>query len=758
MDLMCVNLLNEGDLSPASVLDSILESTAESQHLDILTDILTVGSEVDERVGAFITAAWDYTCRNSLWSFKYDNLNDYRKAINYVDIVRPIIQKHRRSDRAKHLSLQTILRNWKTSPTSVTPRDLRPTFWSKHLLTLLAKLSKKKSLDESRALLQESVRHRPQRGRSRSQIIASDVQRVLDQLEIGRSGKYTGINSQRNGAREVLTPPSYSCDNNQSHQSNVNDGDSMSCIAESSHISDMQLSSSYPIAPLTPELSPSESASIDTELLEASPPVVSWKATEVLHCDCAPICLPLVAFLSSVKNAISQQLTTALVHWARSVSWGSFCSSHLQRLAVLATGIDIINKDRIDLIGTLESVCQYTCEHSQMIQNITVGDTATPVDTTDPVDLLCRYTGSADAWSDWTRDGILHIPGFFSYMEDLGIFGRIRRILTPYEGKATDDSSSAVQICHDLITQMVQQDPAYYAVLVACRPDKNWKFLHRPRRSRPCCIPNDDDVTISAPSDKVGLLTKGKGVSDLRSTISLPANSCHQTVRLVPGFHRHLLEWLAERIEQPTNDSYRQQYSTNLTYDESSEYRFGCHRDIILHHGDLILTLPQILRWSKTFSANNLLNISQSGLDDNFETLDGGCDGTWTRLAIAGNYHKLSDQYLGANEGWQDSGTFRHGLEDHCRIGSLSAVGEATLGRRQWRDPKVIQERNLILGRDSTTALGHVRQVREHLAAEFHEQLDLLQLGCDITGMPKLCFDRITAENGGRRHSAEYEC
>lgn len=182
MDLITRSILSDLGDSPEVFIATLLKGTPEDRHLDILTELLTHSSGIDERVASFITAAWNWVCQNDLWSVRYESLGDYREAIGYTETVQPIVRRHKRSELAKQSSCQTIFRCWKVPFRRAFSEDIRPVIWSKHLLSLMACLSRHRSHSESVILIQESMKTRPDRGRNRSRIMASDVQRVLDKI------------------------------------------------------------------------------------------------------------------------------------------------------------------------------------------------------------------------------------------------------------------------------------------------------------------------------------------------------------------------------------------------------------------------------------------------------------------------------------------------------------------------------------------------------------------------------------------------
>jgi hypothetical protein len=52
-------------------------------------------------------------------------------------------------------------------------------------------------------------------------------------------------------------------------------------------------------------------------------------------------------------------------------------------------------------------------------------------------------------------------------------------------------------------------------------------------------------------------------------------------------------------------------------------------------------------------------------------------------------------------------------------LGSSSALGDAFVGHLRWTDPRVLKERNILLGEDDQDALEYVEATRERLVQQF---------------------------------------
>ncbi|KAJ5431819.1 hypothetical protein N7445_008317 [Penicillium cf. griseofulvum] len=682
MDHVARNLSNEMEYSSEAFIATLLHGKPEHQHLDVLTDLLTRVSEIDERVASSISAAWQWICQNELWSIKYESLGEYRKAIGYAETVHPIVQRHKKSELAKRSSTQTIFRYWKVPYDEALPINTRPITWSKHLLSLVACLSKHRSHSESLVLLEESMKNRPERGRNKNRLMASDVQRALQNSGISQT------RLEMRGSRKSRIPSSSA--QNESTDNCTEIGFSSSTSVQSEALSHPNTLSR---GVLSLDVSPTQGSRTSTDRNE-------WQC-----CGCIPICLPLIALISAPQASFDKRLLAALVDWAYTMSWGSFCSDHLMRLARFIPGEDPQDRTRADVIQNLEIFCSRECYSS-----ISGHPSISPPNLCSNTELLCRYTGSADAWWRWQRDGFLHIPGFFSYMDELGVFKRVRRYL---ERSGTGDN---IQQYYMMISQMVQRDPAYYAVLVACRPDQHWKLVHRPGHDQQTTVFQSDDVGFGVPIDGVKSLVQGEGTSDIQSTVIFPTYETVQKIRLVPGFHRQLNSWLQTSLE--------------LKY--GNEYKvFGEARDIIVQPGDLVICLPQILRWPATFSSANFLNLSQIGLGDKFST---------TQESLNGRYNTNSSNKVWQQPVPQFHDTERTGGEVHAAkmdlnedswYNSSSAIGQALTGRLDWGNDRASKGRNCVLGSHGAAAVELVAKSRAQLANQFHKLCDSIDSNVD---------------------------
>ncbi|KAJ5927598.1 hypothetical protein N7516_009371 [Penicillium verrucosum] len=690
MDHVVRDFSSDIEYSSESFIVTLLHGKPEHKHLDVLTDLLTKGSEIDERVASSISAAWHWICQNDLWSTRYESLSDYRKAIGYMETVRPIVQRHKKSELAKRSSTETIFRYWKVPFDKALPIHTRPLTWSKHLLSLTACLSKHLNHLDSLSLLENSMKNRPERGRTRTRLMASDVQRALETLGIPQT-----LLAARGFEPPRMRLTVFQARKSRTSSSSAQNQGTDSCVEADTPPSTIHSETSYLLNTQSQSLLPF--AASPTEGLPTNKDPNEWQC-----CGCIPICLPLIALITTPQARLDTKLLTALVEWAYTISWGSFCSEHLMRLAHFIPTEDLCDSTRADVIHILEAFCSRGCYSSIATAN-------SPF-----------MTGSADAWWRWKRDGFLHIPGFFSYMEEFGVFRRVRKYLgrgTTKEGATSTFYRNFIQQCYEMISQMVQRDPAYYAVLVACRPDQNQKLVHRPRQYQQSTVSQCDGVGLGVPIDSTKLLAQGEVTSDIHSTVILPTCETAQKIRLVPVSHGQCNSWSQSPLEAEHGDGCKV---------------LGEAQEILVLPGDLIMCLPQILRWPATFPSSNFLNLSQTGLDNRFTTPPEQPSDSWD----TGSFDKVWEQ---PEPLVHDSKSIPHeyhtakaDLIEDSWCSSSSAIGQALTGRLDWGTDRVREEMNYILGSDGATAVEFVTKSRAQLAKHFHHLCDSIERGEDL--------------------------
>ncbi|RAK71066.1 uncharacterized protein BO72DRAFT_464125 [Aspergillus fijiensis CBS 313.89] len=609
-------LLQSPGSRPENIVRCFLQSYPVEEHLDVLTDVLTRGTTIDEQAAALISAAWDHVRQSQIWSTRFGSLEEYSQSIDYNNLVSPVLLRHSKSDRAKQLSARLIWQNWRTSYVSALPSELQPPFWSKHLLSLLAALSKASRLTEAVDLLHKSMKQRPARSRKYPYLMASDVNRALQTIQ---------------------------------------------------H--------------LQPKRRPRTDESV--------------AATEIDDiCKCAPSCIPFTALLSKTKSPMRDLEWDQFTDWIYSVSWSQICDQHLGELYQLMMQTDTGKKSRWDIIQALEEfrngeAKQTLAEQSQAEELANFDIRTIPPEATPELDIndvtvvetstLEQLLGASLDWDFWQKQGYLLVPGYLNYLKGYGIGERVQDALTRY---AYDNNGQELgRKCYDLLREMIQQDPLYYAIIVACRPDRVSKFVHCPG-----VAPIMHRQQLAPPN-----LPWDQSENGIQSSILLPTLAVNHLVNLVPGSHTEAQPALNL---QPVN--------------------------VTLNPGDLLIMKPTLRRAESTFSGSAVLNLSQVMVGEG----DLPCIATSDALLLDTLTSTEATFVPSSHEQQQQQQPYE------TRLDCASALGEALSGHRDWNDPKVTYQRDIVLGTDHVAARAFVTRIRERLALDFHDTLDLFENSC----------------------------
>ncbi|RAK78433.1 uncharacterized protein BO72DRAFT_457888 [Aspergillus fijiensis CBS 313.89] len=305
-----------------------LEGQPELCQLEILTEVFNAGIVADERLAEIIHVGWEHMLRNDLWTFKYESLEQYRQLISYRETILPILQRFKRSDRAKAINMRIIMDQWKSPIHQVIPAHMAPTSWSKHLLSLLATLSQSlQSTDEAVSLLKKSIHQRPRRSRQGCTLMPSDVERVLRSLP--------SVTLARRRLPLDRDPRARRC---RVYRSGSLSGNSTAGSTDSA--SDVALEETNP-------------------LLESDQVPEGTMTTGTKHsadCWCSPACFPLRLVFRASQPPIPSDLGVGLLMWAKSMAWSNICNAHLGRLGELRFGASVKSWSRDEIVSQLEIV------------------------------------------------------------------------------------------------------------------------------------------------------------------------------------------------------------------------------------------------------------------------------------------------------------------------------------------------------------------------------------------------------------------
>jgi hypothetical protein len=260
------------------------------------------------------------------------------------------------------------------------------------------------------------------------------------------------------------------------------------------------------------------------------------------------------------------------------------------------------------------------------------------------------------------------------------------------------------------IQQLVRQDPAWYAMQVAVRPDHQWRLICYPYVAKFVkFLTNTGFAHLDVDLDK--LIEKGIGASQLTSSISLDQEYKDGCTIVVPGLFRHLKEWQERRNQRlnrikksnrPTTDASKS-YTTKdkRTFGKPLPYPCPAFGVRFTHpgnvHGSTKVTRRQrrvIYTWHTSIAANH-------------QDLEIPGQHTWDELVACHRDLEAPTQGVGGESVTHSRPPFR--FPAAIVMNSSSALCDALIGRRKWTDPSVMYEANILLGNDDDAALQYIQ-------------------------------------------------
>ncbi|KAI9775544.1 MAG: hypothetical protein M1839_001022 [Geoglossum umbratile] len=220
---------------------------------------------------------------------------------------------------------------------------------------------------------------------------------------------------------------------------------------------------------------------------------------EVLRCGCASICSAFLSRITPIGIQLDDNEGLGLLEWSYDLQWANFCKNHLRRLAGSGLGM-YTNITKTELLKRLKLVFHY-CADLNMVRTkkpryfrrasrVPGSVTArlgpymyTPKKsdtfTFNAKLVFNRFAGCANAWDTFQEDGTINIDGVFDYILKPEIFKLIEEEFDMYLYHLRDEQGGQKRrgwmrhMFYSLVQQLVRQDPVYYALTAAARPDKN---------------------------------------------------------------------------------------------------------------------------------------------------------------------------------------------------------------------------------------------------------------------------------------------
>src|SRR5579859_1770244 len=339
----------------------------------------------------------------------------------------------------------------------------------------------------------------------------------------------------------------------------------------------------------------------------------------------------------------------------------------------------------------------------------------------DPAVIFQRF-GGPFAWDIWQRDGTIVLGDAMAYLDTPEIKGIIdlefdiyRYHYRPVPGRAS--MGFLRNMFYGLIQQLLRQDPAWYALTAAARPDKNWRLISYPYVARDV---RGGESTASLHLDlNVGEFVKSqKGMNTITSSVSLDDEGHDGCTVVVPRFHRHIHEWHKRRIERG-EDSGGTTTNCNTQYRREDRTDWGPPVPSPCPAYGLRMTRPEIIHGS-TGSCDRRRRVIYAwltGIEEDELSLDNADMLDWEQVAACHRDLEAPGRGVSGDRPSHSLPPFR--FPGAIYMESAYAIGDALLGRRKWMDEEAIKQRDIVLGDDDELARRFIAEARGKLVEKF---------------------------------------
>lgn len=217
-----------------------------------------------------------------------------------------------------------------------------------------------------------------------------------------------------------------------------------------------------------------------------------------------------------------------------------------------------------------------------------------------------RFAG-VGSWITWLINGNIVVPDFFQYHFTPDILRRIDceydaykyHTKLDYHGKARNGWTRTM--FYSLIQQLVRQDPAYYGLMAAARPDQNWRLISYSYYTKDTAVGESTGfkhLDLNVPA----LLHSSRGANIIQTTLSLDDEDPDSCNILVPGFHRHIREWWG-RVAARGNAADGLTTKVNQSYLKEDEESFGSFVPSPCQRGGVRISRPELIHGSTSVSS-----------------------------------------------------------------------------------------------------------------------------------------------------------
>ena len=487
--------------SNARSLSDELHGLSNEQQLKTLIEHIKTAADDQEQSVELAVEAWKYIVSHQTWRANYRRLETLEEELDNSARLHYMIKTYEIILCRKQHEIEGIMREWKCLLQQALPSEMIPDIMGERLLRTLHQLSKVLSKEEAVRQLALAITVRQSKARTRKTpcVSVSDVNKVLQQVSTKTNNhvinakdnnpsnapdlEMTDIESEVQGedgqeeddeeASEVMVEKGGDGgeDDKEASEVVVEDGGDGGEEGEDG-------------------LSSNDSAG-NQVYQELSARFSSRRTNK--SCRCSTALMKVISHLSR-GSALEESTRLELIGEGCRCGLNNLCHLHLRLLAGTAGGLknNVAGKVLIERLKSMwpnhrqldrlkeEKFTWFRASNLSSTGLYRFDPRPAPAFNFDAILIFERFAGEG-MWSRWINEGTVNVSKFFSYLVGCpAIFSMIEAEFDMYQHHYSPNRDGTMGwlriMYHSLTQQIIRQDPAYYAITVASRPDKNWRL------------------------------------------------------------------------------------------------------------------------------------------------------------------------------------------------------------------------------------------------------------------------------------------
>lgn len=190
--------------------------------------------------------------------------------------------------------------------------------------------------------------------------------------------------------------------------------------------------------------------------------------------------------------------------------------------------------------------------------------------------MFVRFS-SQGAWERFSVDGNCIVP-VFKWLIESPVMKSVTDEFDMYLHHNQSDRTGEARSYHSVLEQAIWQNPIYYALLVAARPDLNHHQLSV-SYSR-YMLPGDKCQYRQIDLDVQNALDRGIGLKNIQSSVSFDQEVSEGCTAVVLGFQNHLADWWARAVARgdarPGNTCQKSMFTSRRTRNRLAKNSIKC--------------------------------------------------------------------------------------------------------------------------------------------------------------------------------------